>query len=314
MMSDPVRVILWEASNPSSKCHYNTLTSAYEVIQDRSFIQGKEERVVGIVTHTSPTQLYDSNFLNKFKNLEFVATPSTATTHINLEGVSNKIKLLTVAGRPIMKKVTSSSEHALFLVLASYRNIKLLNEAVTSGSWRENETIFRATQVASSKFGVVGLGRIGNNVAKILKAMGADVLYFDTRHKPNSEFHKVGLQYLFSTCDTILLSCELNSASRNLIDAEILKFANNLRLVNVSRGEVVDEAAIIQFLNGNHLKSYATDVLSDEQHGVQHSKLWQESLTRSDIFITPHSAGLSYESEDITIGDIVAQITGFERI
>ncbi len=314
MVLDLRRVILWEASNPTSRRHQQKLSAVYKIIEDRASLKGIEEQVVGIVTHTSPPQLYDSRFLNNFKNLEFVASPSTATTHINLHGMSKQIKLLTVAGRPVMKKVTSSSEHALFLVLASYRNIKLLDEAVTSGTWREKEFIMRATQVSLSKFGVVGLGRIGTNVSRIMKALGAEVVYFDVNCKPKSEFRKVNLRQLFSTCDTILLSCELNSSSHNLIDENILKFANNLRLVNVSRGEVVNETAIIEHLDGNCLKSYATDVLGSEQNGVRNSRLWQESLTRTDIFITPHSAGLSYESEDFTVSDIVTQIAGLGRI
>ena len=72
-----------------------------------------------------------------------------------------------------------------------------------------------------------------------------------------------------------------------MISRDLLKLGNKLRLINVARGELVDESAVIQALKSRNLLSYTTDVIANEQDGCRNSILWKASFERDDIFLTP---------------------------
>ena len=89
--------------------------------------------------------------------------------------------------------------------------------------------------------------------------------------------------------------------------------SNRLFLVNIARGEIVHERDLIDAINSGYVERYYTDVISSEQSGCEKNIIWNASLENNDINLTPHSAGLSYESEDLAASDIVNQIESFVK-
>ena len=193
------------------------------------------------------------------------------------------------------------------MLLASFRNIKAIIEEGNSGRWRERENIMRAEQIDQKVIGIVGLGRIGEKVARVFSALGAKILYTDPSVR-NKNYEKVSIEGIFKTAHAVLLSCTAERSNYNLVNNDLLKHSRNLKLINIARGEIVCESSVLAAIEDNKLSYYATDVIANEQKGSFNSNLWQASLRNPKIFITPHTAGLSYESEKFAIIDVVKQI------
>ena len=119
--SNKLPILLWESSNPSSDRHLIRLKKYFIVIKNRKFIKAEEKKsVLGIATHTSPIKFYDYKFFEEFVNLEFVASPTTGNTHFDMQKLlDNSIKVFLIKNRKVLQDITSSSEHALFLILSA---------------------------------------------------------------------------------------------------------------------------------------------------------------------------------------------------
>ena len=165
----------------------------------------------------------------------------------------------------------------------------------------------RAEQIDQKVIGIVGLGRIGEKVARVFSALGAKILYTDPSVR-NKNYEKVSIEGIFKTAHAVLLSCTAERSNYNLVNNDLLKHSRNLKLINIARGEIVCESSVLAAIEDNKLSYYATDVIANEQKGSFNSNLWQASLRNPKIFITPHTAGLSYESEKFAIIDVVKQI------
>jgi len=314
MIRDKLPILLWESSNPTSHIHLKVLEKYFEIRLDRDKLSNKEkESVLGISTHTSPKEFYDYKFFKQYKSLEFVASPTTGNTHFDENSLQKtNIKVFKLKGRKILNSITSSSEHALFLLLAAFRNSKRISDAVNDGSWRSREKEFRANQIANKKIGIIGFGRIGNNVAKCLKALKAEIFINDIRDI-KSEFTTIDLKTMFKICDAILISCTFDESTFKLINKNLLNLANNIFLINIARGEIINEIDLLESIHSGNVSRYYSDVISSEQLGCKNNLIWRESKINKNIELSPHSAGLSYESEDFAASDIVEQIESFMK-
>ncbi len=312
MNSDELPILLWESSNPTSYLHLKRLEKFFKILFNRDKLTTKEKsHVLGISTHTSPKGFYDGEFFDEFESLQFVASPTTGNTHFDEEFlIKRNIQVFKLKGREILNEITSSSEHAVYLMLSAFRNSKRISHAVEDGSWRIRENEFRANQIANKKIGIIGYGRIGHNVANCLKALKAEIFINDIKNI-NSEFTKLELKNMFKLCDAILISCTYDNSTHKLINKELLNLANNLFLINIARGEIIDEIDLLEAINFGNVQRYYSDVISGEQMGCQKNIIWRESKKNKNIKLTPHSAGLSYESENFAVSDIVSQIELF---
>ncbi len=305
-------ILLWESSNPTSDKHLKRLKKYFNVIKNRNLIKHKEkENVIGIATHTSPTKFYDYRFFEEFINLKFVASPTTGNTHFDMKKLENNgIKVFLIKNRKVLQDITSSSEHALFLMLSVFRNSKKVYKLTEDGSWRKKEKEFRANQISGKKVGIIGFGRIGRNVANSLKTLRAKI-YINDIKEFDCEFTQISLEEMFRISDAILISCTYDKSSHHLIKKKLMSLSKELFLINIARGEIINERDLIEAINYGNVRRYYADVISSEQLGCEKNILWKASQTNNNINLTPHSAGLSYESEDLAASDIVNQIESF---
>lgn len=183
------------------------------------------------------------------------------------------------------------------LLLNSLRRLDIAINEIDKIRWRQNENLMRGNELAQKKIGIIGLGRIGSNLAKWAKAFGADIEYYDPIKKKN-KYKKRTISKIFSNSDIVCLCCTLNDNTENLIDISYLKLLKKKAiLVNTSRGEVINEADLIKFLNKRKDIFFTSDVLSGEVNGSNmKSKLIQMHKKRR-ILLTPHIAGASIESQ-----------------
>lgn len=200
----------------------------------------------------------------------------------------------------------SVAEHVMLLALALYRHAIFHDRTVRDGSWinrkHDNRELFGKT------FGIVGLGNVGRAVA--LRARGFDmrILYHDIR-RPASEFEwQYGLEWrsfesLMREADVVSLHVPLTSRTRRMVDRRSLGWMKpTALLINTSRGEIVDQAALCEALQAHRLLGAGLDVFEEEPVPTD-----SPLLTLDNVVLAPH-AGPSYESQFRMIDSVVANV------
>lgn len=182
------------------------------------------------------------------------------------------------------------AEHAASLIYAGWRRLHLAAPLVTSGRWADWPSIGPVGRMSGATLGLVGGGRIGAYVARLLAPAFGRVLIHDPFAKSAPEHGSlVGLDDLLAQSDVVSLHCPLTPDTRNLMDAARLsRMKPGSFLVNVSRGELIDIAALTAALDAEHPALAMLDVLPTEPPPAD-----LPILAHPRAFITPHVAWMS---------------------
>ncbi len=188
---------------------------------------------------------------------------------------------------------TTVAEHTFALLLALCRNLVEEANFVRNGQWKR----ITGHELHGKTIGIVGLGRIGKEVAKRAAAFGMTVLgYGNHWDEAFASEHAVTRiadpDELFRRCDVVSLHTMLTDHTRHLVNAQRLSLAQpGLLLVNCARGELVETAALLDALRSGHLGGYAADVMDEEPPPPDHPL-----LTAPRTVITPHIGSRTYEN------------------
>lgn len=224
--------------------------------------------------------------------VKLINTCSTGTNHIDMAYcLDNNIKVWSLTkDMALINELPSTSELAFTLMCSLFRKIDASFHDVKKGRW--NYEPFMGKQIKDSSIGIIGFGRLGKIMEKFCKAFGMRVYIYDPYEGYND------LDSLLQNSDVISLHIHVTDETRDMVDKDfIVKMKKNSYLINTSRGEVVDENAIINSVELGHLAGYATDVIRDEFGDSQSSKLVEYSKTNSNILITPHVGGMTWEGQ-----------------
>ncbi len=229
------------------------------------------------------------------KELRIVVTVSSGYDHIDLEAAEKLGICVANAPDPIADAV---AEHALGLALALLRNIVYGDRYIRAGRWGSGPAprAMLATMLKGKTAGILGMGRIGLRLARLLGAVGAGrIIYWSRRRKPEAEAlgaQYVGLETLFREGDILFITIALAPETRHLVNEERLRLMRrNAVLVNVSRGAVVDEEALLRALREGWIAGAALDVFEQEPLPPDHPLISMEN-----VVLTPHIAGYTWES------------------
>jgi len=249
--------------------------------------------------HPSPEYFFDKKILTKANSLELIATPSTGTTHIDLEYCKRrKIKVLPITISKKFEKIKASSEFTFLLCLLGFKNLVNALNQVRIGNWRNIENKIRGNEIIGKEVGIFGYGRIGKNLNKYFSAMGAKVSFFDIKKSIRSSRKRTKDQILQNS-DIIIICVSYRKHNFNFVDKKFFsKMKKNAIFVNTSRGEVIDERALINALKTKKIKFALLDVVKNEQFlNIKKNILLEYAKKNSNLIISPHMAGLTYESE-----------------
>jgi phosphoglycerate dehydrogenase-like enzyme len=204
------------------------------------------------------------------------------------------------------------AEHAILLMMASLRHLTDLDAGVRAERWSAGAS--RLYELWSSTVGIVGMGRIGQEVAQRLAGWGATLIYFDpVRLTPERE-RELGVAFvelpeLLECADVVTVHVPLMAATRHLIDARALaRMKPTAVLINTSRGELVDEVALVEALRSGRIGGAGLDVLSAEPPPADHPL-----LSTPNTVLTPHVAGPTWQSWPRRFGNAYANITRVQR-
>ncbi len=229
-------------------------------------------------------------------NLRLILETATGTNNIAVEYARSKgIAVKNVAGY----STQSVTQHTFALLFAFLNELIYYDEFTKSGKWCESPifTDFSRTTytLAGKKYGIIGLGAIGKEVAKVARAFGAEVFYTSTSGaNNNAEFTRLNLDELLATCDFISIHAPLNEKTKNLItQREMALLKDGAILINVGRGGIVNESDLAQMLDKKDFRA-ALDVLESEPMSKNHPLL--QIKNKHNLIITPHIAFASKES------------------
>lgn len=195
------------------------------------------------------------------------------------------------------------ADHALGLILGARRQIVSGDRQVRGGDWAlETRTITRSMH--RQKLGVVGLGLIGQALARRAEACRMDVAWWGPNPKPDAAWPRVDdLVQLARESDILAVTCRADESNRGLISGAVLEaLGPEGLLVNVSRGQVVDEDALIAALRAGKLGSAALDVFVEEPTPAAR---WTDV---PNTVLTPHTGGATNEAVQGMLGLLMANL------
>ncbi len=262
-------------------------------------------KVDAIYTNPNKSKIYiDKKMINLAVNLKYICTASTGTNHIDVSyALSKKIKVLSLTKElKIIRKISSTADLALTLTLMSVRNVFPSFQSVLKRQWNYENFIGR--QLNSLNIGVIGYGRLGKIYTNYMLSLGCKVYVYDPYvNIKNNKIQLISnLKKLFKISDLISIHVHVNSETKNLINKKILFNANkNIILINTSRGEIINENDVVNFLKLNNKSKLYTDVLSDEINNKFKSPIFKfaQNKINDQVFITPHIGGMTVEAQEI---------------
>ncbi|EJW11967.1 D-3-phosphoglycerate dehydrogenase [Rhodovulum sp. PH10] len=183
---------------------------------------------------------------------------------------------------------TAVAEHTIALMVACARDVARMDRAIRAGIWRPLEGM----QLEGKVLGVVGLGGIGREVARLGAGLGMRVVAWNRTPRPDAGVPEVDLDTLLSTADVVSLNLGLNDDTRGMIGAEKLaRMKDGALLINTARAALVDEAALIAELTHGRIRA-ALDVFHAEPLRADHplARLEGVTLTAHAAFRTPEAS------------------------
>ncbi|MBV9357168.1 MAG: 2-hydroxyacid dehydrogenase [Chloroflexi bacterium] len=208
--------------------------------------------------------------------------------------------------------VQGVSEHTILLILALYKHLTDAHTALKNGHWIHQQLRPICLMLEDKRVGIVGMGRIGREVARRLQGWGVELVYADLRRLTAAEEEQyratyLPLEELLASSDVVTLHVFLSEASRHLIgERELGLMKPEAVLINTSRGDVVDEAALYRALAERRLYGAGIDAWSTEPTPPDNPL-----LRLDNVVVTPHMATAN---RDAMIKKSLATYANFQRV
>jgi len=237
--------------------------------------------------------------INKASHLKLIVTATTGANHIDERALNvRSIPIYTLKGqKEVLRNLTAAAEHSWLLLMACVRMLRSAIHHVEKRSWERTE--FPGLMLKGKTIGIIGMGRIGSWMARYASAFDMNVLGYDpyTTEFP-SWTTPTDLDELLSISDFITLHVNLNEDTKGMLAAEkVEKFKNGCIFINTSRGELVDEYALIRGLESGKIHAVGVDVLEGEPN-IENNPLFLYAQNHSNVIITPHIGGFCPEAVD----------------
>jgi len=257
----------------------------------------------GVIVHTS--QIVDLAALEAARGLRAVGRAGVGVDNIDIEAASKAgVLVFNSAGA----NAVSAAEHTLGLMLALARLLPAAAASLERGVWDRKP--YLGVELQDKVLGIVGLGRIGRQVARRAQAFGMRVQvadpFVDSSTTAALDLELRSLEDLFAAADWVTLHLPLDASTRHIIDGRALALMKQgSRLVNCARGGLVDEAALLESLQSGHLAGAACDVFENEPEPDP------ELLAHPRFLGTPHLGGATAEAHRRVDEDVAQQVAAY---
>ena len=239
------------------------------------------------------------------QGLEIIARCGVGLDNVAVPFATEKgIKVINAPG----SNADTVAEHTLALLLCLSRNIYLNIKAVKDNDWNYRQQ-YQGDEIRGKKLGLIGMGNIGQKVALLAKAFGMEVRYWNRSPKIVDCSYE-DLSTLLAQSDVLSLHLPFTPETAGFLNEERLKsIKKGALLLNTSRGELIDQAALTEALAEGHLGGFAADVLAQEPPAKE-----EPLIAFPNVLITPHTASLTALTFDemcvLTVQNTLDFLTG----
>src|SRR5712671_4502366 len=259
--------------------------------------------VDGIIVRSAT--VIDRELMQKATRLKVVGRAGVGVDNVDIETATERgVLVMNSPGG----STTTTAEHAIAMLFALARSIPQAYRSLKEGKWEKSK--FKGVEITGKTLGVVGLGRIGSEVARKCQAMGMNVVAYDPFINPDtplsSGFALVSLPQIFEQADFISFHVPLTDATRNLVNkATIATMKDGVRLINCARGGIIDEQDLCDALKSGKVAGAAFDVFNEEPNT-------DSPLLALDNFIaTPHLGASTVEAQRKVSEDVCRQVSDY---
>ena len=278
-----------------------------EVFQTTSAEQVQTRITDCDVVVTNKVVITDTHMQNT-PTLKLICVAATGMNNVDLNAAKERsIEVKNVAGY----STDSVIQHTFSMLFYLLGHSRYYDEYVKSGEYSRSpiftDVSHPYSEIKGKRWGMIGLGAIGRNVATIANAFGAEVCYFSTSGRNSTDdFERVELDELLKSCDIISIHAPLNEQTNNLLDYErLLTCKDGATILNLGRGGIINEEAVAKIIDEKNL-SFGLDVLTAEPMQENHPLLSVKNI--DNLYITPHIAWASVEARDKLIASVIENI------
>ena len=295
--------LLWEQLENAGFTNEADFTSTKEEVEN------KIENYHGIVIRSRFK--IDKTFIDKAKNLQFIARVGAGLESIDCEYAESKnIKLIAAPEG----NCNAVGEHALGMILSLFNRLNNADKEVKSGQWNRESN--RGTELDGKTVGIIGYGNMGKSFAKKLRGFDVEVLCYDILPNVDDENAKqVSLQELQQKADVLSLHIPWTPETDKMVYSNFInQFAKPFWLINTARGKSVVTADLVVALQSGKILGAGLDVLEYEKLSFEtlfegdKPEAFEYLLQANNVLLTPHIAGWTIESKEKLAQVIVDKI------
>ena len=253
----------------------------------------------------------DDAMMAQCPDLRLICIAATGMNNVDLSAAEKRgVSVKNVAGY----STDSVVQHTFTMLFYLMGHARYYDDYVKSGGWQQSPVFTHIersfSEVKGKTWGIIGMGEIGRNVARVARAFGAEVIYYSTSgQNHNTLYHRVELGALLEHSDVVSIHAPLNDATRGLIGlSELMRMRSGAVLLNLGRGGIVDEAALARVLDARELYA-GLDVLESEPMCTPHPLMVLKHPER--LYVTPHIAWTSVEARRTLIAKVCENIRHF---
>ena len=236
-------------------------------------------------------------------NLKLIANYGAGYDHIDIKTALQRGIIVTNTPSVL---TTDTADMTMALILAIPRKLREGHEEMQSGNWKGwSPSAMIGMRITGKKLGILGMGRIGQAIAKRAKAFDLDINYHNRRRlhenieKSLSATYWEDLEEMLATVDILVVSASLNQSSLYLLNSKYLgKMKPTAYLVNISRGEIIDQRALVRQLKDGRLGGAGLDVYDSEE------VIGSDFKSLKNVFLLPHMGSSTLEGR-IEMGEKV---------
>jgi len=260
-----------------------------------------------IITNKTPV---NADTISGAADLKVIAVTATGYNIVDTDAA--RIKQIPVCNVPVYG-TDSVAQHAFALLLELTNHVGKNNQSVKDGDWiKSADWCYSKAPIIELRnkiLGIIGFGKIGQQMGRIAEAFGMKVIYYNRSGQPKGP-GSVSIETLFAESDFISIHCPLRPDNHSFIDKKLFSLMKTTAfLINSSRGQLINEQDLASALTKGKIAGAALDVLSVEPPSANHPL-----IDLPTCIITPHTAWLSFEARQrlmkVTYDNVVCAIRG----
>jgi lactate dehydrogenase-like 2-hydroxyacid dehydrogenase len=309
MAADKADIVLIGASKPvivNGLAPHTNLHKLFEQKDREAYLSDVAPKVRGLAIAYTANKV-DGAFLSRFPKLEIVASFGVGYDHVDARWAGEHGIIVTNTPDVLNEEVADT---ALGLLLCTVREFPQAERYLRAGKWEKGGYPLSKATLRDRTVGIVGMGRIGKAIARRLEAFGVPVVYHSRNPQAGVAYkYYPDLVAMARDVDTLMVIVPGGAATRNLINKQVLEaLGPNGILINMARGSVVDEPALIEALKSGTIMSAGLDVFVNEPH------VPPELIAMENVVLFPHLGSASEHTrramDQLVVDNLLAWFAG----